>query len=128
MSENSRDPGSPDGQRTTGLFSSSTGVVVTVAAAGFLLLGAIVVCGGGLAVPIILRNQRQRNAAEAERSAVEKLKKYGQEAHERYGQEAMQTKQEAMRKSAEQEDSQEGNVLPDRGNKDDDSTERVEPK
>ncbi len=127
MSETSPDPASSESHGSEGIFSSSRSIVAAVAAAGFLLVGACVLCGGGLALPVVLRNQRQREADEAQRSAVEALKRAGQEMHQNSAKD-MQMEQEAVQKLAEQEDIQQRNILPNSGNNYDNSTERTEPK
>src|SRR5215813_10408162 len=65
----------PDESCPTGLFGSSTGLIVAVGAVCFVMLGACVICGGGLAVPFLMRQkaavQAERAAVQAERAAVE---------------------------------------------------------
>jgi hypothetical protein len=100
MSENSPDSESTEPHSSEGPFSSSRRIVFAVAAAGFLFVGACVLCGGGLALPVVLRDQRQREAVDAQRSAVEALKKSAQEMHQKSIQDA-QTEQKVVPKSAE---------------------------
>src|SRR5262249_12356468 len=102
------------------------GIVIAVAAACVVLLGACVLCGGGLAFPLLLRNQRQRDAVEAERAAVEAQRSATEKMRD--AQEALQGDQEAARESAEQEEIEQPDASSESGEDRDNSTDRVEPK
>src|SRR5262245_47417456 len=120
MSENSHDlQGSP------GLFSNSPGIVIAVAAV-CVVLGACVLCGGGLAFPLVLRNQRQRAAADAERAAADAQREAMEKMRD--AQEALQREQEALRKPAEQEEVQQPDASSESGDGHDKATERVDPR
>src|SRR5262249_34448277 len=70
MTDSSPTEPNPVPPQTTGSSSSSTVVVIAVVGACVLLLGCVV-CGGGLAIPLMLQARQQQAALEAERAAVE---------------------------------------------------------
>jgi hypothetical protein len=121
MPDNSPDPTAPEPQRSTGPSTSSTVMIVVIAGACFLMLGACVLCGGGLAIPLLLRTQQQqramedaeRAAVEAQRSAVEAQR--SAEEQLRSAEETLRNGQETMRKFEEQGTRQDRDAPPDDG-------------
>src|SRR5262245_7194974 len=81
---------------STRFFNRSSGVIVAVAATCIFSLGACVFCGGGLAIPLLMR---QRAAVQAERAAIDAQRAAMEQA--RYAEEAIRTEQEAMQKPEE---------------------------
>ena len=64
----------------------STGVVIAAAAICFVLLGGCVLCAGGLALPLVMRQravEAQRNAVEAEMIRADALRKDAEERRSR---------------------------------------------
>jgi uncharacterized protein HemX len=129
MPDNSSDPTAPESQRSRGPSTSSTVMIVVIAGACFLMLGACVLCGGGLAFPLLLRNQQQRAVDDAERAAVEAQRgaveaQRAAEEQLRSAEETLRKGQETMRKLEDEGISQDRDAPPDDG---DHSRGRAEP-
>jgi len=88
----------PDESCPTGLFGSSTGLIVAVGAVCFVMLGDCVICGGGLAVPFLMRQkaavQAERAAVEAERAAAERNFREAQETARKAEQDAARNQEQ----------------------------------
>ena len=100
----SPDQSSPDEVRSPGLFGSSTGLIVAVGAVCFVMLGACVICGGGLAVPLLMRQkaavQAEQAALEAERAAAERNLREAQETARKAEQDAARNQEQPRTGSA----------------------------
>jgi Flp pilus assembly protein TadG len=72
----------PEDQRFSRIFSGTSAVILAVAAA-CLLVGGFVVCGGTLALPVVIQRQRAAEEAVRRAQAVENLKQIGQAMHQK---------------------------------------------